>query len=126
MQDEAPPGRRLFGAEGLDGVDCGSAARGQVAGQKCGGYEAEGGGAVGHRIDGAHFEEQRSHEAHYDDGHGKSASHTDTRQCQAVADEHPGERFLLRAEGHTNADLARVLRGTKATSRKAKESSLSK
>jgi hypothetical protein len=32
---------RLFGAEGLDGVEAGGATRGQVAGQERSGYQAE-------------------------------------------------------------------------------------
>src|SRR6267143_1561923 len=100
---------QLFSAEGLDGVDGGGAARGQVAGKKGRGYKAEGGGAVGDRVDGAHLEEQRRHQAHDDDGHDKSASHTQARERQAVADEHAGERLRLCAEGHTNSDFAGAL-----------------
>ena len=52
---------RLLGAEGLDGVDGGGAARGQIAGEERGGDEAEGSGAVGDGIYRAHLEEQRRH-----------------------------------------------------------------
>src|SRR5258708_9036983 len=75
---------------------------------------------IGDRVDGAHFEEQRRHEAHYDDGHGKSAGHTYAGQCQAVADEHAGERLVLGAERHANADFARAL-GRKWTVERSQE-----
>ncbi len=47
--------RASLGAEGLDGVDGGGAARGQIAREERGGDEAEGGGAIGDWIDRAHF-----------------------------------------------------------------------
>jgi len=47
----------LFGTQGLDGIDSGGAARGQVAGQERGGYEAEGSGAISDWVDGTYLKE---------------------------------------------------------------------
>jgi len=49
-------GTTLFGAEGLDGVDGGGAARGQIAREERSGDEAERSSAIGDWIDGAHLE----------------------------------------------------------------------
>src|SRR2546430_10364631 len=101
---------RLLGAEGLDGIDGGGAARGQIAGEERGGDEAERSGAVGDWIHGAHLEEQGRHQTHSDDGDYEPASYADAGQREAVANEHAGERLVLRAESHANADFAGALR----------------
>ena len=49
----------LLGAEGLDGVDGGGAARRQIAGEERCGDEAERSCTVSDGIDGAHFEQER-------------------------------------------------------------------
>src|SRR5437773_1841002 len=99
----------LFGPEGFDGVDGGGAARGQVTREERRGYQGEGSGTIGNRIDRAYFEEQRGHQAHNDDSDHESAGYPDGGEGEPVADEHAGERLVLRAESHANADFASAL-----------------
>src|SRR5258708_39615317 len=99
-------GTKLFGAEGLDGVDGGGAARGQIAREERSGDEAEAGGGVGDWIDGAHLKKQGRHQAHNDDSYHEAAGYADGGERESVADKHTGEGLVLCAEGHAKADLA--------------------
>src|SRR5258708_6382562 len=100
---------RLFGAEGLNGVDSGGAARGQVASQERGSYEAEGSGAIGDWVRGAYLKEQRRHQAHDDDGNDEPTGYADGGQRESVANKHTGEGLLLGTESHANTNFAGAL-----------------
>ena len=71
---------RLLGAEGLDGVNGGGAARGEIAGQEGGEYEASGDGDVGDGVNRVDLEEQGRHEAHQDDGDDEATDDADAGQ----------------------------------------------
>ena len=53
--------RRLFGAEGVDGIDGGGTAAGEIAGDVGGKEQACGDSKIGDGVDGIDVEEERGH-----------------------------------------------------------------
>jgi len=101
---------QLFGAEGIDWVYGGGAARRDVAGQQRGGGQAYGDGDVCYGIDRAYAEQDGGHEAHQEERGDQAAADTDASEDQSVADEHSGDDFALGTERHADANFALTLR----------------
>ena len=98
-------GDGLFVAEGDDGIDAGSAARGNEARGQCDEHEKGGDGADRQWIVGVEIVEHGFEIARYTKGDADADRNADERQNKTLFDDETQNVADLRTEGHARADF---------------------